>query len=434
MPSSSSVPRTTGSSISVVRRSAGVRGLLVRTACSFCRVRSAALAVGYAAARSQRRRMRVRLASARRWTSTSPTTSSRCATAPASCSTASPPPTRVRAVVEAGGGVDADLWAAMVEQGWLGVARRRGRRRARARAGRGRGAARGDRAPRRAGARSRRPCSRSTRSRRRRRPTRVERLLGGERDRLRRVEPPRRRGAGRAGRRRLACSPGVPTRRRTRRRRRSRVVVARRRRRPGAVRGRPRRPRAARAPSRRWTSPARSAGSRFDAHAGARASAAPTPVDALVDRGATFAARRDARRRVARARPGGRVRQGPGAVRPADRQLPGGEAPVRRHARRRRGHALDRRTGPRGASAPTIPTRRSPRRPRRSWCCRRVEAGHGVGAPGARRHRLHVGARPAPLPEARAARPARRSATRRSTASASPRCSARGSKPGESVI
>ena len=37
-----------------------------------------------------------------------------------------------------------------------------------------------------------------------------------------------------------------------------------------------------------------------------------------------------------------RVRQGPGAVRPADRQLPGGEAPLRRHARRRRGHALGR--------------------------------------------------------------------------------------------
>ena len=37
---------------------------------------------------------------------------------------------------------------------------------------------------------------------------------------------------------------------------------------------------------------------------------------------------------------------------------------------------------------------------------RRVEAGDGVGAPGARRHRLHVGARPALLHEARAARPA----------------------------
>ena len=35
------------------------------------------------------------------------------------------------------------------------------------------------------------------------------------------------------------------------------------------------------------------------------------------------------------------------------------------------------------------------------------EAGHGVRAPGARRYRLHLGARPALLHEARAARPAR---------------------------
>ena len=45
------------------------------------------------------------------------------------------------------------------------------------------------------------------------------------------------------------------------------------------------------------------------------------------------------------ARPVRRVRQGPGAVRPADRQLPGGEAPLRRHARRRRGHAVGRLLG-----------------------------------------------------------------------------------------
>ena len=34
------------------------------------------------------------------------------------------------------------------------------------------------------------------------------------------------------------------------------------------------------------------------------------------------------------------VRQGPGAVRPAHRELPGRKAPLRRHARRRGGHAL----------------------------------------------------------------------------------------------
>ena len=45
---------------------------------------------------------------------------------------------------------------------------------------------------------------------------------------------------------------------------------------------------------------------------------------------------------AARARHGGRVREGPRAVRPPDRVVPGGEAPLRRHARRRRGHALDR--------------------------------------------------------------------------------------------
>ena len=48
----------------------------------------------------------------------------------------------------------------------------------------------------------------------------------------------------------------------------------------------------------------------------------------------------------------------------------------------------------------------------KTWAVGRVEAGDGRGAPGARRHRLHVGARPAPLHEAGAARPADASATR----------------------
>jgi alkylation response protein AidB-like acyl-CoA dehydrogenase len=50
--------------------------------------------------------------------------------------------------------------------------------------------------------------------------------------------------------------------------------------------------------------------------------------------------------------------------------------------------------------------------PRRGVDCedvvlRRVEAGHELGAPSARRHRVHLGARPALLHEARPARPAR---------------------------
>ena len=57
-------------------------------------------------------------------------------------------------------------------------------------------------------------------------------------------------------------------------------------------------------------------------------------------------------------------------------------------------------TGRPGASPPATTTRRSPRRPRR-LVQRRVEPGHRVGAAGARRHRLHLGARHPPLPEAR---------------------------------
>ena len=74
---------------------------------------------------------------------------------------------------------------------------------------------------------------------------------------------------------------------------------------------------------------------------------------------------RHARERVARARPGGRVRQGPRAVRPADRVVPGREASVRRHARRRRGHAVDGLLGGlvhRCRRSRSIRSRRRPRR------------------------------------------------------------------------
>ncbi len=86
---------------------------------------------------------------------------------------------------------------------------------------------------------------------------------------------------------------------------------------------------------------------------------------------------RDARwRRHEVARHDGRVRQGPGAVRPADRVVPGDQAQVRRHARRRRGHALDRLLGglvhrcrrPRGVGRGVD---------HEDLDRRRVEAGHG---------------------------------------------------------
>ena len=76
-------------------------------------------------------------------------------------------------------------------------------------------------------------------------------------------------------------------------------------------------------------------------------------VDALLDRGATFAStpRCSAARRVPSSMAVEYAKDRVQFGRP-DRELPGREAPVRRHARRRRGHALDRRTGRRGASAP----------------------------------------------------------------------------------
>ena len=88
--------------------------------------------------------------------------------------------------------------------------------------------------------------------------------------------------------------------------------------------------------------------------------------------------------------PGGGVRQGPRAVRPAHRQLPGGEAPLRRHAGRRRGHALGRLPrglGP-GRGRPPTPRRLRPRprsgaaTPRCGWPSRRCRSTAASASPG----------------------------------------------------
>ena len=312
------------------------------------------------------------------WTSTSPTTRSRCATARGSCSTASRRPrgcarTRRPATRST---------RALVGDGRAGLARHRGpgsRGRRRARRGRGRGAVRGARRARRAGtvrldgARDRRVRARPVTT------AWVERLLAGDALACVAWDP-------------AAPVPYAPS---------ADVAVVLAddgvyameldRRRRGA--------------SPRWTSPASSAGSRSTGRAASPLGGADAR-DTAARSGATFTRGRHARGRVARARHGGRVRQGPRAVRPADRVVPGREAPLRRHARRRRGHALDRLLGR------VVHRCRRPRRvdrgvDREDLVLRRVEARDGVGAAGARRHRLHLGARSALLHEARAARPAR---------------------------
>ena len=114
---------------------------------------------------------------------------------------------------------------------------------------------------------------------------------------------------------------------------------------------------------------------------------------------------RRARRRVDRDRPaddgdGRLLRQGPPAVRPADRRLPGGLAPLRADAARDRERPLGglrgglgrrRRAGVAadgGLDGQGLRLRRGLARSRRL-------------DPGPRRHRLHLGARPALLPQAR---------------------------------
>ena len=91
------------------------------------------------------------------------------------------------------------------------------------------------------------------------------------------------------------------------------------------------------------------------------------------------------------------------AVRPADRPVPGREAPVRRHALRPRagpgGHVG---RGPGGSDADAgRARRRGGGRPRARRGLRLRQGLH----PGARRHRVHVGARRPPLPEAGGRKP-----------------------------
>ncbi|GIU89902.1 MAG: hypothetical protein KatS3mg010_1001 [Acidimicrobiia bacterium] len=311
------------------------------------------------------------------WTSTSPTTSSRCATALGTCSTTSPRPSRVRAHTGRRprlrpGAVAGDVRAGLDRhRGARGARRRRSRHR------RGGGARRGARAARGSGpARPRAARRRRARSRGRRRVVRTDRR--GRRAGVRRVGP--------APPRSLRAVGG----RRDRARRRDRV------------RGRTRRaPRSAArdGPDAR----ARMVAVRRD----------PCPRDRRCRRGSPPArpwcrahGRRPARQRVAGARHGGRVRERPCAVRSADRVVPGGEAPLRRHAGRRGGHAVD---GLLGCVVPGSGRRGGVDRGlhREDVVRGRLEARHVVRAAGARRDRLHLGARSPLLLEARTARPGR---------------------------
>ena len=110
-------------------------------------------------------------------------------------------------------------------------------------------------------------------------------------------------------------------------------------------------------------------------------------------------------RRVDRDRPahdgdGGRLRQRPPAVRPPDRRLPGGLAPLRADAARDRERPLRRlrrRLGRRRRARVAAAGRldgQGLRLRRRLARARRLD-------PGPRRHRLHLGARPPLLPQAR---------------------------------
>ena len=105
------------------------------------------------------------------------------------------------------------------------------------------------------------------------------------------------------------------------------------------------------------------------------------------------------RHRAEGARAGRRAREEPGAVRQADRHLPGGFPPNRRHVRRDGARAIARLLG--------RVVRRGGRRRRdaggaRRQVVRRRDRRRRVRAvdPGARRHRLHLGAPAAPLLQA----------------------------------
>ncbi len=93
-----------------------------------------------------------------------------------------------------------------------------------------------------------------------------------------------------------------------------------------------------------------------------------------------------------------RLRQGPRAVRQADRQLPGDKTPLRRNAVPRRAGRSGRRRrrprGRRGRPGPVLP-RGGPGRGHRHH---RGQGQRQGLHPGARRHRLHLGTRRPPVP------------------------------------
>ena len=98
--------------------------------------------------------------------------------------------------------------------------------------------------------------------------------------------------------------------------------------------------------------------------------------------------------RAARPRPVGRLCQRADAVRAADRQLPGGQAQVRGHDGRGRDGALARVLRGMGGRARSTPRRRQRGRDGEGVLRgRRRTDGHERGDPGARRHRVHLGAR-----------------------------------------
>ena len=134
--------------------------------------------------------------------------------------------------------------------------------------------------------------------------------------------------------------------------------------------------------------------------------------------------RRGGRHRAARARPRRRAREDARAVRQADRLVPGRLAPARRHVHRRRARALARVLGRvvrRGGRRAGAARRRGREGVRDRGRRRRVRALD----PGARRHRLHVGAPAASLLQARALARGLRHAAGRAARSRSPtRCSA----------
>ena len=330
--------------------------------------------------------------------------------------------------------------------GWPGAHRRRGARRARARRGRARGRGRGARPRRRTGpvrpdrvASSRPPSASSgpptsrpasfARSPTARSPGRcaLAEHGGQSRSRPRSTRPRRPTADGWSldGRRSAACSapttstrswssPALAGHERRRRRRRVRRAARRHRGRPG-TRTRP---------DAQRSRPSSSTGSRSPPTA-CSASRVPGPRTALRRR--QRKRRPGARARDRRHVPGdlrrhARVREAARAVRRADRLVPGDQAQVRRHAHRARAgpcHRLLRRAHDRRGRRPAL-TRRVGREGRG----RRVPtAARQGGHPDPRRHRVHVGARHAPLRAPREDRRRSCSARRRTTAPASPTCS-----------